>query len=454
MNRDWLWSDGCFLGILLVSVLCIFWSMRKPHHRMAFKRLFEKPVAVSAAVFLSFFLMIGVIDSIPESKTQTQGHVTQAMHHMTLLDKVLAPVGIKGETTYSAPLALTSYVSKTVWVNGVAEQRYPRLRYPSGKFKNKADVGVFCVHVIEKSLLDSFLWVFAFSVIAWGVRRVLTQEKGQSMVPSMSFFSALVTLFVCLSMVLIFYDISRELHVFGTGKIGQDIFYHAIKSVRTGLVIGLLTTVFMMPLALSLGVMSGYLGGWVDDVVQYVYTTLSSIPGVLLITASVLSIQTYLVNHPHLISNLADDADARLLALCFILGLTSWTTLCRLIRAEVLKLREIDFVLAAKALGTSRLKIMTKHLLPNVMHIVLVTMVLDFSFLVLAEAVLAYIGVGVSPMTISWGNMINAARLELSREPVVWWPILAAFSFMFMLVLSSNVFADAVRDAFDPRQEG
>jgi len=336
----------------------------------------------------------------------------------------------------------------------VAEPVCPRLRYPSEYFKHASDVRVFCAHVVEKALLDSFLWVFAFSVVVWGTRRVLTQEKGLSIVPSMPFFSALVTLFICLSMVFIFYYISREFHVFGTGKIGQDIFYHAIKSVRTGLVIGLLTTVFMMPLALSFGVMSGYLGGWVDDVVQYVYTTLSSIPGVLLITASVLSIQTYLVNHPDLVSNLADDADARLLALCFILGLTSWTTLCRLIRAEVLKLREIDFVLAAKALGTSRFKIMTKHLLPNVMHIVLVTMVLDFSFLVLAEAVLAYIGVGVSPMTISWGNMINAARLELSREPVVWWPILAAFSFMFMLVLSSNVFADAVRDAFDPRQDG
>jgi peptide/nickel transport system permease protein len=451
MNRDWLWSEGCFLVVLLVSALCIILSARKPHHRLAFKRLFDKPVAASSAIFLSFFMVIAVMDSIPE---HTKGPLLQTMQHTTLLDRALAPLGVVDETTYSSPLALTSYVSKTVWVNGVAEQVYPRLRYPTENFKNQADVRDFCVHVIEKALLGSFLWVFAFSVFAWGVRRVLTQEKNKSVVPSMSFFSVLVTLFVCFSMVLIFYDISRELHVFGTGKIGQDIFYHAIKSVRTGLVIGLLTTVFMMPLALSLGVMSGYLGGWIDDVVQYVYTTLSSIPGVLLITASVLSIQTYLANHPQFISNLADDADARLLALCFILGLTSWTTLCRLIRAEVLKLREMDFVLAGKALGTSKFKIMMKHLLPNVMHIVLVTMVLDFSFLVLAEALLAYIGVGVSPMTISWGNMINAARLELSREPVVWWPILAAFSFMFMLVLSSNVFADAVRDAFDPRQEG
>jgi len=451
MNRDWLWSDGCFLGVLLVSACYLILSIRKPHHRLALKRLLQKPVAVSSAIFLSFFIIIAVMDSIPEP---TQKASQKTMQHTTLLDRLLAPLGVIGETTYSSPLALTSFVSKTIWVKGVAKQVHTRLRYPATSFKNEADVRVFCVHVIERALLNSFLSVFVFGAVAWGMRCALFGKKTKHWMPSTSFFTALVTGFFCLSMVLIFYHISREFHVFGTGKIGQDIFYHAIKSIRTGLVIGLLTTVFMMPLALSFGVMSGYFGGWIDDVIQYIYTTLSSIPGVLLITASVLSIQTYLANHPLLISNLADDADARLLALCFILGLTSWTTLCRLIRAEVLKLREMDFVLAGKALGSSHLKIMIKHLLPNVMHIVLVTMVLDFSFLVLAEALLAYIGVGVSPMTISWGNMINAARLELSREPVVWWPILAAFSFMFMLVLSSNVFADAVRDAFDPRQEG
>ena len=208
----------------------------------------------------------------------------------------------------------------------------------------------------------------------------------------------------------------------------------------------------MMPLALLLGIAAGYFGGIVDDIIQYIYTTLSSIPGVLLITASVLSMQTYIANHPQQFKTLAENADARLLALCCILGVTSWTGLCRLLRAEALKLREIDFVLAAKALGSSSFKIIYKHLLPNVMHIVVITLVLDFSFLVLAEAVLSYVGVGVSPMTISWGNMINAARLELAREPIVWWPMMAAFIFMFVLVLASNLFADAVRDAFDPHQ--
>ena len=94
---------------------------------------------------------------------------------------------------------------------------------------------------------------------------------------------------------------------------------------------------------------------------------------------------------------------------------------------------------------------MSRHLLPNVMHIVLIAVVMEFSSLVLAETVLSYIGVGVDPSTNSFGTQINNARLELGREPMVWWTLVAAFSFMLVLVLSANLFADAVRDAFDPR---
>jgi peptide/nickel transport system permease protein len=107
-------------------------------------------------------------------------------------------------------------------------------------------------------------------------------------------------------------------------------------------------------------------------------------------------------------------------------------------------------VQAARSLGVSQLKIISRHIIPNVMHIVLITLVLDFSGLVLAEAVLSYVGVGVDPTTLSWGNMINSSRLELARDPIVWWPLCAALIFMFLLVLSANLFADAVRDAFDP----
>ena len=116
-----------------------------------------------------------------------------------------------------------------------------------------------------------------------------------------------------------------------------------------------------------------------------------------------------------------------------------------------MKLREADYVQAAAALGVGHFTIILRHILPNVLHIVLIAVVLDFSGLVLAEAVLSYINIGVDPTMNSWGNMINSARLELARDPVVWWSLTAAFVFMFTLVLAANLFADVVRDAFDPR---
>ena len=441
MSRHFLWTDQCFLAVLIIGLLLMVKGMRKEQNRRAFLSIFRKPIAASAVIVLLFFLSIGVLDSV-HFKTKTPAG--------SILDSILAPLGDDYEKTYSAPLALTLYASEAVFVQGHVEQVYPHLDYPPHSIQNDNDKWHLIYLIIDKSLFVGFLIVLFcwFGLVIY--RKFVYSTFRFSVGPTG--VSVLITLFVCVTIAVGSYWLSRDFHILGTGKIGQDIFYYAVKSIRTGLVIGILTTLFMMPLALLLGISAGYFGGIVDDIIQYIYTTLSSIPGVLLITASVLSMQTYIANHPQQFTTLAENADARLLALCFILGITSWTSLCRLLRAEALKLREIDYVLAAKALGSSSFKIIYKHLLPNVMHIVLITLVLDFSFLVLAEAVLSYVGVGVSPMTISWGNMINAARLELAREPIVWWPVTAAFIFMFVLVLASNLFADAVRDAFDPHQ--
>jgi peptide/nickel transport system permease protein len=148
---------------------------------------------------------------------------------------------------------------------------------------------------------------------------------------------------------------------------------------------------------------------------------------------------------------LAEQADLRLLALCIILGITGWSGLCRFIRAETLKIKHLDFVTAARAMRVSDYKIITRHIIPNLMHIVILYVVLEFSGLVLAESVLSYIGVGVDPTTMSWGNMINAARSEISREPVIWWTITAAFIPMFIFVLVLNLLSDKLREAFDPK---
>ena len=221
-------------------------------------------------------------------------------------------------------------------------------------------------------------------------------------------------------------------HVLGTDKTGQDVLYITLKGVRTGLIVGGLTTLIAVPFAIFFGVVAGFFGGWIDDAVQYFYTTLSSIPWVLLVACCMLLLGQGIVQ------------------LCLVLGLTGWVGLCRLLRGETLKLREREYVQAALALGVSRFRVIARHVVPNLMHLVLISVILRFSGLVLAEAVLSYIGVGVGPETYSWGSMINQARGELGRDPVIWWNLAAAFVAMFALVLPANLFGDALRDALDP----
>jgi len=240
-------------------------------------------------------------------------------------------------------------------------------------------------------------------------------------------------------------------HVFGTDQTGNDLLYQAIKSVRTAVVIGSLATLATLPFAIVFGILAGYYKGRIDDAIQYLYTMLSSIPSVLLIAAFVLMIQVFIDKNPQLFETGLERADIRLFLLSAILGITGWAALARLLRAETLKLSELDYVQAARAFGVSDAGIMRRHILPNVTHIVLIVAVLDFSCRVLYEAVLSYVGVGVDPTTNSFGTMINSARNEMSRDPVVWWTILAAFAFMVALVLSMQLFAGAVREAFDPR---
>lgn len=443
MTLELLWTDKCFLTLLILGLITILVSLRKRHIRMSFSIMVHRPLAVSAGIVLLAFLTIGTLDSIHLNSVQDKTENAES-----LLDKLLYPLGSSYEKTYSEPLALNMFVTETVLSEGIPKQIYPRLTYIPKTIKNEFDKKQVISDVALRSLLFSFLITIGCLLLVIIGKFVLGSKRVFKISPPG--ISALITLSILMFIILFSYWLSRSFHVLGTGQIGQDIFYFSVKSIRTGLVIGLLTTLFMLPLAVFLGIAAGYFGGIIDDIIQYLYTTLSSIPGVLLITASVLSLQAYIASHPNQFTTLAQSADARLLALCFILGVTSWTSLCRLLRAEALKLREVDYVMAARAQGSNWFTIIRKHLLPNVMHIIVITLVLDFSFLVLAEAVLSYVGVGVSPMTISWGNMINGARLELARDPVVWWPMLAAFLLMFLLVLAINLFADAVRDAFDP----
>lgn len=222
-------------------------------------------------------------------------------------------------------------------------------------------------------------------------------------------------------------------HLLGTDRVGQDVFYMSLKGIRTAIIIGVVATLLAIPFAILLGVLAGYFGGLIDDGIQYFYTVFASIPSVLLIVAFMMV------------------WERGLLQLCVVMGITSWVTLCRVLRGETLKLREMEFVQSAKAMGVPPWRIMLRHILPNLMHVVLITAVLRFSGQVMNEAILTYLQLGVDPQTPSWGRMINSARMELARDPEIWWQILAAFVAMIGLLLPANLFGDALRDALDPR---
>ena len=466
-----LWSDVLIWLLVLAAIVLGVLSSRNPPLRAAWQRVGRSRQGMAAATVLMVFILVGLLDSVHyrprlESREADQPEV-YAIEVLSLLDALVTPLRTRNEKTYSEPLATHAYAKESIEVRdasgGVGQVRdFPRLKHGGVHLGDRddqrnADVGQ---RVAAAGVLACALWgVMALGCVHLLARRnAFSARRMWSMIwrgeTDFAWNAVLATLGLLLVLLLPLVALCVDYHVFGTDKVGQDVLYQVLKSIRTALVIGLVTTLVMLPLSILLGILAGYFRGWVDDGIQYLYTTLSSIPGVLLIAAAVLMMQVIIDNHPQWFATAAERADMRLLALCFILGVTSWTGLCRLLRGETLKLRELEYIQAAQAFGVSDLRIILRHILPNLMHIVMIALVMDFSSLVLAQAVLSYVGIGVDPTMISFGTMINNARMEMAREPMVWWSLAAAFVFMFTLVLAANLLADAVRDAFDPRMAG
>lgn len=461
-----LWSDMIIWLLVAAGIAGAMAIARNPPLRAAWRRVGASRPGMAAATLLLAFIVVGLLDSL-HYRVQLEGKPGQkavyAIEVLSVLDALLTPLRTRNEKTYSEPFATRLYAKETIDLPGGQTIRdYPRLKHGGAHLGERedeilADAGF---SAFRAGVLALFGWLTLAASVAALVKRNAAQNvavdasgwqkiwRGETV---FAWNAVLVAVGLMLMVGVPLFWLTAQYHVFGTDKVGQDVLYQVLKSVRTGLVIGLVTTLVMLPVAVLLGIVAGYFRGWIDDVIQYIYTVLSSIPGVLLIAAAVLMMQVIIDSNPQWFSTAAERADLRLLALCFILGITSWTGLCRLLRGETLKLRELEYIQAAQAFGVSNWRIIVRHILPNLMHIVIIALVMDFSGLVLAEAVLSYVGIGVDPTMISFGTMINSARMELGREPVVWWSLVAAFAAMFMLVLAANLFADAVRDAFDPR---
>ncbi|MEP1469720.1 MAG: ABC transporter permease [Halieaceae bacterium] len=443
-----LWSDA-LVYLLVIALVTFFYILRRdPQIRERWQQVFSSTLGMVAFTIILTYVLVALLDSLHFRRElpPPEGLVTNEIFYdnkvTSVLDVALDGMGDRFERTYSAPFALKSFAKQNMKdAQGRDIRDYPPLNHAGQHLADPADRWSDVAQKSVVAILSGLLLAALIVLPQWWFLR-------RSPLP---WYASWATQAVIVTAGAWLVGISHYYHVLGTDLGGADVLYQSLKGVRTGVLLGTLATLIMLPIAVTLGVMAGYFKGWVDDVVQYLYTTLSSIPGILLIAASVLLFQVYIDINPDFFSLGIEKADARFIALCFILGVTSWSTLCRLIRAETLKISQLGYVQAAHAFGVSHTRILGRHIVPNVVHIILITFVLDFSALVLAEAVLSYIGVGIDPSMGSWGNMINGARAELSREPAVWWTLTGAFFFMFTIVLAANLFSDLVRDAFDPR---
>ncbi len=461
-----LWTDVVLYAMVLLLVWYGWRIAVNANLRATWDKVLRDPAALSAAIVLVLFSVVTLLDSVHFRRAlaaaptaDSSARVSYAPTTESLLDVLLARQIATRETGYSQPLAYKGFTKEPMEQGGKAVRVFPRLKFGGARLTDPDAQWTGDIAMRTLAGLVGGLVVAALTALltAFAVRRAHGGSTGTALRDiaadrtHIPLRAALITFAVVCLIGGPVVAMMTDYHVLGTDRTGNDVLYQSLKSVRTAFVIGTLATVATLPFAVVLGVLAGYFKGWVDEVIQYLYTTLSSVPNVLLIAACVLMVQVFLDQHSEMFETGSERSDLKIFLLCVILGLTGWATLCRLIRGETLKLRELDFVQAATAFGVDHAHIMVRHIVPNVMHLVLITTVLSFSDLILYEAVLTYVGVGVDPSMNSFGGMINLARSQMSGDPVVWWSFVSAFTFMVTLVLAANLFADGVRDAFDPR---
>ncbi|MBV8604780.1 MAG: ABC transporter permease [Pelomonas sp.] len=461
-----LWTDAAIWLLMAGLALYCFGLRRQATQAATWGRVLRDPVGVAAGALLALFLLVTLADSVHYRVALDAGPAGQTVydtHARSLLDALMQRQLAMRETSYSAPLAWRGFSREASGDVGMlpgqaVARAFPRLAFGGAALADPARD--WAGDVVRRALWGLFGGALAAALLFAAIAARLAATHGGWRLAARDLAAdrtvhPLRALWLTLACVCLLLGPTLALmpayHVLGTDRTGNDVLYQSLKSVRTAFVIGALSTLATLPFALGLGVLAGYFRGWIDDAIQYLYTLLASVPNVLLIAACVLMVQVFLDQNPQLFETAAERGDLKMFLLCAVLGITGWSGLCRLVRAETLKLRELDYVQAATAFGVSPWRIMRRHIVPNLMHLVLITAVLNFSDLILYEAVLTYVGVGVDPTTTSFGGMINLARLEMSRDPLVWWSFAAAFGFMVALVLAANLFADAVRDAFDPR---
>ena len=279
----------------------------------------------------------------------------------------------------------------------------------------KRKLAVVClVVIVSYFLLAGFIYLAEFS--DWRIGPTLWPEQvGESYAPPSS------------------------KNIFGTDIFGQSVLRKTLYGAKVSITVALCASLVSIAIGVPLGAIGGYFRGFVDQIIVWLYSTLSSIPYILLILAFAVVLRDKSI-FGHKLTGIT--------AVYLAIGLTSWVGICRLIRGEVIKHKDRDYVLAAVSYGCSRRRIILRHLMPNVLHLVIIDFSLRFVAFIHAEVILSFLGLGEASRP-SWGAMINDARMELSRG--VWWQMAAATAAIFVISLALNIFGDALRDSLDPK---
>jgi len=227
-------------------------------------------------------------------------------------------------------------------------------------------------------------------------------------------------------------------HPFGTDPLGRDLLTRVLYGGRISMTVGLLVVAITLVIGVPVGAMAGYFGGWVDNVLMRITDAALSLPALMvliMLSAILREIELPLVERNNV------------LTIALVIGLLSWMTVARLVRASFLTIRETEFVTAARSIGVPTFRIMVRHILPNAIGPIIVESTLELGYAIMEEAGLSFLGFGIQPPTPSWGNLLNYAQAHLTRHP---WLAIFPGLMIFLTIISVNYIGDGLRDAFDP----
>lgn len=268
---------------------------------------------------------------------------------------------------------------------------------------------------------------------------------------------ALLLLFVIVGSFIITEDVANavdlqirlsapsQTHLLGTDETGRDIFARIIHGGQISLFVGFTSVILSVVLGTLVGGLSGYFGGWLDTILMRFTEAMLSIPQLFLLIV----LGKFIGRNIDSFTIFGRTISGSVVIVIGVIGLTSWMTLARIVRANVLSLKEMDYVSVSKSLGSSQLRTFFRHLIPNTMGVIIVATTLGLAGAILSEAYVSFLGLGIQSPTASWGNMLTAAQTYVQQGS--WWMWVSPSTFIILTILSVNLMGDGLRDAFDPR---